>query len=188
MTTACASPRGAPAAPSVSDLDASLVAATDRLQAALAKLGGAGAPSQQLGDPAVSRALDFLGAGVAAPEVVHVETATVHEQLHRLFGFFSTGGRLSALGFRKLVRAAQLTGERCNAVSTDLIFQQVVKRKGERMTPADMIVGLSMVAKRLYPQQRTQSAAFHQLVSEHLLPWMLQLDRSLSASAGAPTR
>ena len=182
---AVASPAG-PGASSVAELNTSLAAVADRLQAALAKLGGAGAPSQQLGDPAVSRALDFLGAGVAAPEVVHVATATVHEQLQRLFGFFATGGRLSALGFRKLVRASQLSGERCNDVSADLIFAQVVKRKGERMTVADMVIGLSMVAKRLYPQQRTQSAAFHQLLSEQLLPWMLQLDRSLSATAGAP--
>jgi len=59
-------------------------------------------------------------------------------------------------------------------VDVDLIFQQVVRTRGARMSMGDMMVGLSMVAKRLYPEERTQSSAFHRLLSEQMLPWMLQ--------------
>ena len=168
-------------------------ATLDRLQAVLAKLGGADAPSQKFGDPAAGRALALIAAGVEAPETVQMETPALHEHLLRLFGLFSassTGGpsglpapgaRMAALGFRKLVRAAQLTCERCTDVDVDLVYQQVVRTRGARMTPADMMVGLSMVAKRLYPDERTQSAAFHRLLTESLLPWMLQLQHALAS-------
>ena len=102
----------------------------------------------------------------------------------RLFGLFSSGaGRMSGLGFRKMVRAAQLTGEQCTDVDVDLIFQQVVRTRGARMAPPDMMVGLSMVAKRLYPDEPTQSSAFHKLLTEQMLPWMLQLQHALASGA-----
>lgn len=175
------------AEPSVTDLSASLSVVLDQLQTALAKLGGADAPSQQYGDPAAGRALALIAAGIDAPDEVHMETRALHEHLQRLFGLFSaagktdsmglgvaSGARMTALGFRKLVRAAQLTCERCTDVDVDLIFQQVVRTRGARMSMGDMMVGLSMVAKRLYPEERTQSSAFHRLLSEQMLPWMLQ--------------
>jgi len=171
----------------VSDLNTSLSVVLDQLQTALAKLGGADAPSQQYGDPAAGRALALIAAGVEAPDEVHMETRALHEHLNRLFSLFSaagnsskqasegtSGARMTALGFRKLVRAAQLTSDRCTDVDVDLIFQQVVRTRGARMSVGDMMVGLSMVAKRIYSQERTQSAAFHRLLSEQLLPWMLQ--------------
>ena len=171
----------AAATSSVADLTGSLSLVLDQLQTALAKLGGADAPSQQYGDPAAGRALALIAAGVEAPDEVHMETRALHEHLQRLFGLFSADGRgstnaarMTALGFRKLVRAAQLTSERCTDVDVDLIFQQVVRTRGGRMAVGDMMVGLSMVAKRIYPQERTQSAAFHRLLSEQMLPWMLQ--------------
>ena len=187
------------AAPSVTDLSTSLSVVLDQLQTALAKLGGADAPSQQYGDPAAGRALALIAAGVEAPDEVHMETRALHEHLQRLFSLFSAAGnsgttapngssaRMTALGFRKLVRAAQLTSERCTDVDVDLIFQQVVRTRGARMSVGDMMVGLSMVAKRLYPQERTQSAAFHRLLSEQLLPWMLQCAaRHACACPGPP--
>jgi hypothetical protein len=179
------------AAASVADLTSHLNGTLDRLQASLAKLGGADAPSQQFGDPAAGRALALMAAGVDSPEVVHLESAALHDHFVRLFTLFAAAGtrstgstsgsssgrgpRLSSLGFRKLVRAAQLTSERCTDVDVDLIFQQVVRTRGARMSVADMLVGLAMVAKRLYPAERSQSTAFHRLLSETLLPWMLQL-------------
>ena len=77
---------------------------------------------------------------------------------------------MTSHGFRKLVRAAQLTCDKCTDVDVDLIFQQVVRTRGARMAPADFFVGLAMVAKRLHPEERSQSAAFHRLLSEQLLP------------------
>ena len=79
---------------------------------------------------------------------------------------------------------AQLTCERCTDVDVDLIYQQVVRTRGNRMTLADMMVGLAMVAKRLYPAERSQSAAFHKLLSDSLLPWMLQLQHALASGTG----
>ena len=175
----------------------------DRLQAALAKLGGAEAPSQQFGDPAAGRALALISAGVEAPDVVRMETTALREHLLRLFCLFTTSAsqsaaahaaapaagmsastvRMTALGFRKLVRSAQLTCERCTDVDVDLIYQQVVRTRGARMAPADMMMGLAMVGKRLYPEERTQSTAFHRLLSEQLLPWMLQLQHALASGS-----
>jgi len=187
VPTLAAPPPASDAEPSVTDLSASLSVVLDQLQTALAKLGGADAPSQQYGDPAAGRALALIAAGIDAPDEVHMETRALHEHLQRLFGLFSaagktdsmglgvvSGARMTALGFRKLVRAAQLTCERCTDVDVDLIFQQVVRTRGARMSMGDMMVGLSMVAKRLYPEERTQSSAFHRLLSEQMLPWMLQ--------------
>ena len=156
----------------------------DQLQTALAKLGGADAPSQQFGDPAAGRALALMSAGVEMPDTVQMETRALHEHLSRLFALFSAtgstaadgrGARMTSHGFRKLVRAAQLTCDKCTDVDVDLIFQQVVRTRGARMSVGDMMIGLSMVGKRLYPEERTQSAAFHRILSETLLPWMLQL-------------
>ena len=169
----------------VAELTTSLHGTCDRLQAALAKLGGADTPSQQFGDPAAGRALALIAAGVESPEVVQMETQALNEHLLRLFGLFSTApgssaskdsARMTALGFRKLVRAAQLTCERCTDVDVDLIYQQVVRTRGARMSVGDMMVGLAMVAKRVYPQERSQSSAFHRLLADQLLPWMLQVE------------
>ena len=168
----------------MSELTERLHGTCDRLQNALAKLGGADTPSQQFGDPAAGRALALIAAGVESPEVVQMETNALNEHLLRLFGLFSTApganaaagsARMTALGFRKLVRAAQLTCERCTDVDVDLIYQQVVRTRGARMSVGDMMVGLAMVAKRVYPQERSQSAAFHRLLADQLLPWMLQV-------------
>lgn len=190
-----AEPEGGTHQVSVATLSERLQGTMDRLQTALAKMGGADAPSQQLGNPAVARALALLAAGVAAPETVRMETSALHENIVRLFALFAsaptstataalpTGARMTALGFRKLVRAAQLTSERCTDVDVDLIYQQVVRTRGARMAPADMLVGLAMVAKRLYPEERSQSAAFHRVLSETLLPWMLQLHHALASHA-----
>jgi len=182
-----------PECPSIADLTASLTHNLDQLQTALAKLGGADAPSQQFGDPAAGRALALIAAGVESPDTVQMETRALHEHLQRLFGLFSaagtaqpSGARMTALGFRKLVRAAQLTCERCTDVDVDLIFQQVVRARGARMSVGDMMVGLSMVGKRLHPEERTQSAAFHRLLSERLLPWMLQLQHALASGTLPP--
>ena len=185
---------------SVADLAARMDGTLDRLQSALAKLGGADAPSQSFGDPAAGRALALINAGVEAPDTVYMETPALQDHLLRLFGLFSTSqgadaagaaphgvglpgpnARMAALGFRKLVRAAQLTCERCTDVDVDLVYQQVVKTRGARMTFADMLVGLSMVAQRIYPAERSQSAAFHRLLAETLLPWMLQLQHALAS-------
>ena len=123
---------------------------------------------------------------------VQMETQALHEHLQRLFGLFAAprsvasdvhGARMSALGFRKLVRAAQLTCEKCTDVDVDLIFQQVVRTRGARMSVGDMMVGLAMVAKRLHPEERTQSAAFHRVLSETLLPWLLQLQHALTSGS-----
>lgn len=191
-------------ASSVQDLTVNLDSTLDRLQTALAKLGGADTPSQQFGDPAAGRALALIAAGVESPDVVHMETPALHEHLTRLFGLFGTspnggpdgkggvGGsgaapntRMSALGFRKLVRAAQLTCDRCTDVDVDLIYQQVVRTRGNRMSLGDMMVGLAMVAKRLYPAERSQSAAFHRLLADSLLPWMLQLQHALASGVSS---
>ena len=188
---------------SVAGLTDRLHATLDRLQTALSKLGGADAPSQRFGDPAAGRALALMAAGVDAPDKVEMETPALREHLLRLFGLFSTGhtiaqgtpgfgligalpgphARMHSLGFRKLIRAAQLTCERCTDVDVDLVYQQVVRTRGARMAPADFLVGLAMVAKRLYPQERSQSAAFHRLLREQLLPWMLQLQHALASGA-----
>ena len=182
-------------AASVTTLTTRLTCALDQLQTALAKLGGADAPSQQYGDPAAGRALALIAAGVETPDTVQMETRALHEHLQRLFGLFSAAGssasssqRMTALGFRKLVRAAQLTSERCTDVDVDLIFQQVVRTRGARMSVGDMMVGLSMVAKRLYPAERTQSAAFHKLLAEQLLPWMLQVCAASPSHQGTAFR
>ena len=53
------------------------------------------------------------------------------------------------------------------------------------MSFGDMMVGLAMVAKRLYPEERSQSTAFHKMLAETLLPWTLQLQHAL-ASGTAP--
>lgn len=184
---------------SVATLSDKMHATLDRLQSALAKIGGADAPSQRFGDPAAGRALALMSAGVESPETVHMDTPGVREHLLRLFGLFSGGGassstataagdsiglpgahaRMTALGFRKLVRAAQLTCDKCTDVDVDLIYQQVVRTRGARMTAADFMVGLAMVAKRLYPDERSQSAAFHRLLTTTLLPWMLQVRSTL---------
>ena len=193
---------------SVATLTKRLDATCDRLQTALAKLGGADTPSQQFGDPAAGRALALIAAGVQSPDVVQMETPALHDHLLRLFSLFAgapaasaivppistgakampnpqSGARMSALGFRKLVRAAQLTCERCTDVDVDLIFQQVVRTKGARMSIGDMLVGLAMVAKRIFPGERSQSAAFHRLLSETLLPWMLQLQHALASGVSS---
>ena len=188
----------------VAELNERVHATLDRLQAALAKMGGADAPSQQFGNPAAGRALALISAGVEAPEMVHMETPALHEHLLRLFSLFSAGGgpqntasiglpgpnaRMTALGFRKLVRAAQLTCERCTDVDVDLIYQQIVRTRGARMAPSDMMAGLAMVAKRLYPEERSQSSAFHRLLADQLLPWILQLQHALAQGVlppGAP--
>ena len=75
---------------------------------------------------------------------------------------------------------------RCTDVDVDLIYQQVVRTRGARMSLGDMLVGLAMVAKRLYPTERSQSAAFHRLLSVQLLPWMLQLQHALASGAHSP--
>ena len=181
---------------SVADLNTSLEGTLDRLQTALAKLGGADAPSQQFGDPAAGRALALMAAGIQSPETVQMETPALHQHLHRLFALFATGGgeagagasggsstKMSALGFRKLVRAAQLTCDRCTDVDVDLIFQQVVRTRGARMSMGDMMVGLAMVAKRIHPHERSQSSAFHKVLAEQLLPWTLQLQHALASGA-----
>jgi hypothetical protein len=185
---------------SVALLNDRLDGVLDRLQVALAKAGGADAPSQQFGDPAAGRALALMAAGAQPPDVVRMETEALNDHLMRLFGLFGSspgangpgvGGptRMTALGFRKLVRAAQLTCERCTDVDVDLIYQQVVKTRGAVMrAPADMLVGLSMVAKRLYPEERSQSAAFHRLLTESLLPWLLQVRAQRAAAAAARAR
>ena len=49
-----------------------------------------------------------------------------------------------------------------------------------------MLVGIAAISKRLYPQAATPSAAFYQLVSERLLPWLLEQDAS-AVSIGATT-
>ena len=186
------------AAADLTTLSSSLNGTLDRLQTALAKLGGADAPSQQFGDPAAGRALALMAAGINTPESVQMETNALHQHLQRLFALFATGGgevgsnpnahstKMSALGFRKLVRAAQLTCDKCTDVDVDLIFQQVVRTRGARMSIGDMMVGLAMVAKRLYPQERSQSTAFHKMLAETLLPWTLQLQHAL-ASGTAPS-
>jgi len=52
---------------------------------------------------------------------------------------------------------------------------------------ADMVRGLAILALRLYPQLDTQAEAFHHLLSDHLLPWMLQLEAALvECQLGAP--
>ena len=56
---------------------------------------------------------------------------------------------------------------------------QVVKSRASRMGLADMVRGLGILALRLYPQLDTQAEAFHRLLSDHLLPWMLQLEAAL---------
>ena len=136
-----------------------------------------------------------MSAGVEMPDTVQMETRALHEHLARLFALFSAAGstaadgrgaRMTALGFRKLVRAAQLTCDKCTDVDVDLIFQQVVRTRGARMSVGDMMIGLSMVAKRLYPEERTQSAAFHRILSETLLPWMLQLQVCRASSPAGP--
>ena len=184
---------------SVAALTRRLNSATERLHAALAEMGRERTTPQG----AIERALSFLEVGVVVPEQVSLTTAQVHELLQRLFALFSShagvapgaisttgGARMSAAGFRKLVRAAQLTGERLTDVDVDLIFQQVVRTRGARMSPADMVVGLSTIASRLYPHLRTQSAAFHELLVDQLLPWMLQvqykLQRHRLGGAAAP--
>ena len=53
--------------------------------------------------------------------------------------------------------------------------------RGARMAPADFLIGLGMVAKRLYPEERAQSAAFHRLLADQMLPWMLQLQHALAS-------
>ena len=170
-------------------------ATLDRLELALSKLGGADAPSQGFGDPAAGRALALMAAGVEVPETVQMDTDAVRDHLLRLFGLFSGNGpssstatdpsekialpgpsvRMTPLGFRKLVRAAQLTCKECTDVDVDLIYQQVVRTRGARMAAADFMVAMAMVAKRLYPGESSQSAAFHRLLSDSLLPWMLQV-------------
>ena len=56
---------------------------------------------------------------------------------------------------------------------------QVVKSRASRMGLADMVRGLAILALRLYPELDTQAEAFHRLLSDHLLPWMLQLEAAL---------
>ena len=64
---------------------------------------------------------------------------------------------------------------------------QVVKSRASRMGLADMVRGLAILAQRLYPELGTQAAAFHRLLSDHLLPWMLQLEAALvECQLGAP--
>ena len=126
---------------SVAALTRRLNSATERLHAALAEMGRERTTPQG----AIERALSFLEVGVVVPEQVTLTTAQVHELLQRLFALFSShagvapgaisttgGARMSAAGFRKLVRAAQLTGERLTDVDVDLIFQQVVRTRGAR--------------------------------------------------------
>ena len=180
---------------SVARLTDNLNSTLDRLELALSKMGGADAPSQAHSDPAAGRALALMAAGVEVPEAVQMDTDAVRDHLLRLFGLFSGSGaaastatepgervglpgpnvRMTPLGFRKLVRAAQLTCKECTDVDVDLIYQQVVKTRGARMAAADFIVGMAMVAKRLHPEEPSQSAAFHKLLSSSLLPWMLQV-------------
>jgi len=152
---------------------------------------GAAAPS------ATTRVLEFSAsehAGAAPPDTGPslIDTPTIHEHLRRLYVYFcssptATESRdvaartpmLSTYGFTKLARATQLIGDRCSPVDVDLVFCRVVKTRAAKMSLGDMIRGLAILALRLYPAHATQADALHQLLSEHLLPWMLQLEAAL---------
>ena len=153
---------------------------------------GAAAPSTP---SATTRVLEFSASDHAStpdtgPSLI--DTPTIHEHLRRLYVYFcssptATESRdvaarmpmLSTYGFTKLARATQLIGDRCSPVDVDLVFCKVVKTRAAKMSLGDMIRGLAILALRLYPAHATQADALHQLLSDHLLPWMLQLEAAL---------
>ena len=122
--------------------------------------------------------------------------ATIHDHLRRLHAYFCTtvGGAsaasaerpreatMSSAGFCKMARAAQLVSEHCTQVDLDLIFCKVVKTRSARMALPDFYRGLAILALRLYPHHATQSEAFHELLTDHLLPWAVQLEHALAAT------
>lgn len=71
---------------------------------------------------------------------------------------------MSVYGFRQLVRSANLIGEHLSVSETDDIFMKVVKDRGGRMGVSDMLIGLAVIARRLYPDSETPSTAFYELV------------------------
>ena len=172
-----------------------LSAVLDSLEGALLKLQGPVTHSPRprarpaASSPHAQRALEY-------GEPVLVDSATIHDHLRRLHAYFCTtvGGAsaasaerpreatMSSAGFCKMARAAQLVSEHCTQVDLDLIFCKVVKTRSARMALPDFYRGLAILALRLYPHHATQSEAFHELLSDHLLPWAVQLEHALAAT------
>lgn len=166
----------------------------DALDAALAQLQGPAASVWQAppaGSTENSGGCTFSPSSSSSSPAppVPLETSVVHEQLRRLHAHFSDASRVSAppclsgFGFVRMLRAARLLGAVCSQVEADLIFCRVVKSRNGRMGLAHMISALSMVALRHFPTERTQPAAFHRLMSSHLLSWMLHYDFELTVAA-----
>ena len=79
------------------------------------------------------------------------------------------------------MRAAQLQGERCTQVEVDHIFCTVAQARSARLGFSAMLHALSIIAHQLYPDEPTPAAAYHELLGEHLLAWMMQLEHALAA-------
>ena len=179
-----------------------LSAVLDSLEGALLKLQGPVTHSPRprarpaASSPHAQRALEYGEPAAADGEPVLVDSATIHDHLRRLHAYFCTtvGGAsaasaerpreatMSSAGFCKIARAAQLVSEHCTQVDLDLIFCKVVKTRSARMALPDFYRGLAILALRLYPHHATQSEAFHELLSDHLLPWAVQLEHALAAT------
>ncbi|KAL1529023.1 hypothetical protein AB1Y20_010343 [Prymnesium parvum] len=200
---------------SVGGVAARLRGALARLEASLAQLPPAAAPLSAESKPlaggdeeSVAVALDLVTAGVPAKPVM-LNTRMVHEHMRRLYNRFATapapspgrprgsaspprsprdGRRMSVFGFRQLLRSAGLLGSALSVGGADAVFTQVVKSRSGRMSGADLLLGLAVVARKLYPDAPTPSDAFYSLVAERLLPWLLQVEQAerASRSSGEP--
>lgn len=182
-----------PSAPavSISAVSGVLTQALDQLEAVLANMQGgtpitADAPLAW-GETVLSKApIEAFQASATL-----LDTPTIIGLINKTFLCFaspassdaSRPATMSSTGFGKMARAAQLVSERCTQVDIDLIFAKVAKARTARIQPEQMLTALSLIALKLHPEEQSQSSAFHRLLSEHLLPWMVQLDQALASVA-----
>eukprot|EP00962_Isochrysis_galbana_P042593 scaffold15985_cov112-Isochrysis_galbana.AAC.2 len=152
---------------SIGAVDSSLSRTLDALEDALAQMQGSArtvwsATPPLRPEPGAASA-DGMDRMPAAP--VLMDTAAVHEQLRRVHAHFAgaspDGPRLpppglTSFGFVRMLRASRLLGDMCSQVEADLVFCRVVKSRHGRMSLAQMISALSMVALRHFPAERTQ--------------------------------
>ena len=184
---------------SVAGLTDRLRAPLDRLQTALSK-PAAPAPSQRFGDPAAGRALALMAAGVDAPDKVEMETPALREHLLRLFGLFSTATRLPRHAGFGLIGALPGPHARmhCSASGSSSARRssraaRCRRRRRPRLPAggahawradgAGRLLGRAGDGREAALPWSAQSAAFHRLLREQLLPWMLQLQHALASGA-----
>ena len=180
---------------SVGAMTSRLSGTLDELEGILARLQG---PPPNADHPSAARALDFAplpaahAAGALDGERALLDTPEILSHLRRLFRLFahtvahaaatSAEPTLSSYAFSRLVRAAQLSGEGSSAVEVDLVFCKVAKSRTARMGFTEFLHALSILAMQLHPTEPTPASAFHALMNDRLLTWMVHYQHELAAA------